>query len=163
MEKWIESSYEAEGPLYWTTMSVLLHSGQQWNIHRLAHLRRLFILAHARHCQPSGPAKSISDKSVKEYSVYKPYLIFFGLVDGLYKYFFKVSLIFVFLNFEYRWLNETFLLRFPKTAQKSLHGIFTIKISNILPNLYFLLMSVEVPKLDTFWVNFQTSVEVNEN
>lgn len=89
-EKWIESSYEAEGPLYWTTMSILLHSGAQWNVHRLAHLRRLLVLAHSRHCQPSGPVKNLSDVEVKEYSVYKPYLVFFGLIDGLYKYCFKV-------------------------------------------------------------------------
>ncbi|XP_074029001.1 E3 ubiquitin-protein ligase-like protein poe [Leptinotarsa decemlineata] len=89
MEKWVESAYEAEGPLYWATISILLHSLAQWNSHRISHLRRLIILAHARHCQPSGPAKSLSDKTIKEYSVYKPYLVFFGLVDGIYNCFFK--------------------------------------------------------------------------
>lgn len=89
-QKWIESSYEAQGPLYWTTMSILLHSMNQWKTNRLAHLRRLIILAHVRHCQPNGPTKTLSDKTVKEYDVYKPYLIYFGLVDGIYNYFFKV-------------------------------------------------------------------------
>lgn len=90
-EKWIESAYEAEGPLYWITMSILLHSPLQWNIHWLSHLRRLIVLAHVRHCQPTGPAKNILDKTAKDYSIYKPYLIVFGLVNGVYKYFFKVS------------------------------------------------------------------------
>ncbi|KAJ8940312.1 hypothetical protein NQ318_014386 [Aromia moschata] len=88
-EKWVESAYEAEGPLYWATMSVLLHSGQQWQTHRVSHLRRLLVVAQARQVSPSGPVKTISDKEVKEYSVYKPYLVFFGLVDGIYNYFFK--------------------------------------------------------------------------
>lgn len=89
-EKELESSYEAEGPLYWATMSVLLHSQQRWQTHRLAHLRRLIVLAHTRHCSPVGPVKTLEDREPKDYSVYKPYLIFFGLIDGIYNCFFKV-------------------------------------------------------------------------
>ena len=33
----------------------------------------------------------LTDKTVKDYAIYKPYLIFFGLIDGLYQYIFKVS------------------------------------------------------------------------
>ncbi|XP_072386468.1 E3 ubiquitin-protein ligase UBR4 [Diabrotica undecimpunctata] len=88
-EKWIETAYDAEGPLYWITMSILLHSRQQWQAHRLSHFRRLMVLAHVRHCQPSGPVKTVSDKSVKDYNIYKPYLLFFGLIDGIYNHFFK--------------------------------------------------------------------------
>lgn len=33
----------------------------------------------------------LSDKIVKEYAVYKPYLVIFGLVSGMYRYIFKVS------------------------------------------------------------------------
>lgn len=91
IEKWIESSYEVDGPLYWATISVLLHSHKRWEITKLTHLKRLLILAHARSCCPSGPCKSFNDKSVKSYSTYKPYLIFFGLIDGIYSTFFKVS------------------------------------------------------------------------
>lgn len=89
-EKWVESAYDAEGPLYWLTMSLLVHPHENWSNNRLSHLRRIIVLAHARHCHPSGPVKTLSDKTVKEYSVYRPYLIFFGLVDGIYGYFFKV-------------------------------------------------------------------------
>lgn len=80
-----------EGPLYWCTMSILLHSHQKWQETKLAHLRRLIVLAQTRHCNPNGPNKVLSDKTVKDYSIYKPYLIFFGLIDGLYKNFFKVK------------------------------------------------------------------------
>lgn len=90
-ERWIETAYEAEGPLYWLTMSILLHSSDQWNMHRMTHLRRLIVLGHARHCQPTGSAENVLDRTAKDFSVYKPYLIFFGLVDGIYKHFFKVS------------------------------------------------------------------------
>ncbi|CAG9856656.1 unnamed protein product [Phyllotreta striolata] len=89
LEKWLESAYEAEGPLYWLTISVLLHSYQQWQAHKLSHLRRILILSHMRHCHPSGPVKSISDKEVKDYAVYKPHLLFFALIDGIYNYLFK--------------------------------------------------------------------------
>lgn len=87
-ERWVESAFETEGPLYWATMSILLHSHQQWKNNKIAHLRRLIILAQARN---TGSSKTLSDKKEKEYSVYKPYLVFYGLVDGIYKYFFKVS------------------------------------------------------------------------
>lgn len=90
-DKWIESSYEAEGPLYWATMSIPLHSYQKWLTNRLTHLKRLIVLAHARHSQPVGPCKQLDDKETKEYSVYRPYLIFFGIIDGIYDCFFKVS------------------------------------------------------------------------
>ncbi|KAK9874861.1 hypothetical protein WA026_005677 [Henosepilachna vigintioctopunctata] len=88
-ERWVESAYETEGPLYWATVSVLLHSHQQWKNNKLAHLRRLIVLAQARSCQPTGPCKSLADKSEKEYVVYKPYLVFYGLIDGIYSHFFK--------------------------------------------------------------------------
>lgn len=91
-EKWVESAYEAEGPLYWATMSLLLHSLRQWNRHRLTHLRRFVVLAQARHLQRETNAAVspiLADKQVKPYAAYKPYLVFFALIDGIYNYFFK--------------------------------------------------------------------------
>ncbi|KAI4460353.1 e3 ubiquitin-protein ligase ubr4 [Holotrichia oblita] len=88
-EKWIESSFDAEGPLYWMTMSIHLHSASTWNKHRVTHLKRMIVLAQARHSQPSGPIKTLSNKNEEDYNVYKPYLIFFGIIDGIYKNFFK--------------------------------------------------------------------------
>ncbi|XP_066993474.2 E3 ubiquitin-protein ligase UBR4 [Anabrus simplex] len=85
-DKWLESGYEAEGPLYWCVFSLLLHSPTRWARTRVSHLRRLLVLAQARHVQPAGPGATphLADRSVKEYSVYKSYLVFFGLVDGIY-------------------------------------------------------------------------------
>ena len=90
-EKWIESSHDLDGPLYWITMSMLLHSREQWLSNRLYHLKRLIILAQARYVSTNVQKKTISDKGVKPYNVYKPYLIFFGFIDGIYNYLFKVS------------------------------------------------------------------------
>lgn len=42
---------------------------------------------------------SLSDKTVKDYSAYKPYLMFFALADALPNIFFKVFSLFV-LSFE---------------------------------------------------------------
>ncbi|XP_017783583.1 PREDICTED: E3 ubiquitin-protein ligase UBR4 [Nicrophorus vespilloides] len=87
-EKIIESCYEPDGPLYWITMSMLLQSSQKWSQNRLAHLKRLVVLGHVRSSNPLG-LKNIFDKTVKEYVTYRPYLIFFGLIDGIYNNFFK--------------------------------------------------------------------------
>lgn len=97
-ERWIASSYEAEGPYYWTTFSLLLHSPAQWNKYRIAHLRRLLVLSHVRHVYPSGPHK-LSDVQPKDYQIYKSGLVFFGLVDACYKYFFKVNMRYSILAF----------------------------------------------------------------
>ncbi|KAB0801611.1 hypothetical protein PPYR_03797 [Photinus pyralis] len=88
-EKWVECAYDAEGPLYWIVLSILVHSPQSWNVHKLVHLKRLIIIAQSRFCTPAGPTKTLTDKSLKEYSVYKPYLVMFGLIDGIYSNFFK--------------------------------------------------------------------------
>lgn len=90
-DKWLESCYDAEGPLYWAVLSLLLHPPSRWKCTRLSHLRRLLVLAQARHIQPAGPAASrLTDHTVKDYGVYKSYMIFFGLIDGIYANYFKV-------------------------------------------------------------------------
>lgn len=90
-EKWLESCYDAEGPLYWAVLSLLLHPPSRWIRTRLSHLKRILVLAQTRHTQPAGPAGSrLTDPFVKEYDVYKSYTVFFGLVDGIYTNYFKV-------------------------------------------------------------------------
>ena len=91
-ERWIASSYEADGPYYWATFSMLLHSPNNWRKNRIAHLRRLLVLAHARHVSPNGPHK-LSDIQPKDFVVYESSLMFYGLVDACYKYFFKVKML----------------------------------------------------------------------
>ncbi|XP_012287187.1 E3 ubiquitin-protein ligase UBR4 isoform X2 [Orussus abietinus] len=86
---WLESCYEAEGPLYQCTLSLLLLTPARWQQMRLIHLRRLIILAHQRYVSPSAATKTLTDTTVKEYAVYKSVLIFFGLIDCIYTNFFK--------------------------------------------------------------------------
>ncbi|KFM56803.1 E3 ubiquitin-protein ligase UBR4, partial [Stegodyphus mimosarum] len=86
--KWVENCYELEGPMYWMTMCVIVFPSSKWQKLKLNFLKRILILSQARHVSPQGTA-SLSDTSVKDFSVYKSYLLFFGLIDGLYKKMFK--------------------------------------------------------------------------
>lgn len=96
-ERWIASAYETEGPFYWLTFSMLLHSPLDWAKHKITHLRRLLIVAHVRHVSPTGPSK-ITDFQQKDYAVYKSALVFFGLINIIYKYLFQVNiLLFIYL------------------------------------------------------------------
>jgi E3 ubiquitin-protein ligase UBR4 len=86
--KWVESSYEVEGPLYWTVMAVLLLGKEGWRESRVQVLQRVMLLAHARHVMPAG-GNNLSEKAVKEYNCYKPYLLFYAFADGLVNTMFK--------------------------------------------------------------------------
>ncbi|XP_051158982.1 E3 ubiquitin-protein ligase UBR4 isoform X2 [Leptopilina boulardi] len=86
---WLDNCYEADGPFYQCTLSLLVVPPSQWNIFRLTHLRRLIILAQQRYISPSLSTKNLTDITVKDYSVYKSVFIFFGLVDCIYNTFFK--------------------------------------------------------------------------
>ncbi|XP_066587252.1 E3 ubiquitin-protein ligase UBR4 [Prorops nasuta] len=86
---WLKSCYEAEGPLYQCTLSLLLLTPARWTRYRLTHLNRLIILAHQRNASPSGPTKNLVDVTVEDYAVYKSILIFYGLTDAIYNNFFK--------------------------------------------------------------------------
>ena len=46
--KWVESAYHAEGPLYYTTLALLICSPQKWKEIRVKLLQRLMVTAHAR-------------------------------------------------------------------------------------------------------------------
>ncbi|XP_062622353.1 E3 ubiquitin-protein ligase UBR4-like, partial [Saccostrea cucullata] len=87
-DKWIESCYETEGPLYWTTMALHILSQAKWKEKRVQLLDRLMVLSQTRHVTPGG-AKTLADKAVKEYSVYKPCLVFFGIINAVYEKVFK--------------------------------------------------------------------------
>lgn len=88
---WLDNCYEAEGPLYQCTLSLLLLTPARWKSHRLTHLNRLLVLAHQRFVSPSATTKTIMEPSAKDYAIYKNILIFFGLVDSIYANFFKVG------------------------------------------------------------------------
>ncbi|EDW12890.2 uncharacterized protein Dmoj_GI22475 [Drosophila mojavensis] len=91
-EKWLECGYEVDGPLYMLTISLSLHSRELWNKYKLAHLKRLVAVAQARHVSPSVLCKALlspADRQAKEYSVYKPFLMMWALVDMIYNTLFK--------------------------------------------------------------------------
>ncbi|XP_052093919.1 E3 ubiquitin-protein ligase UBR4-like [Mytilus californianus] len=87
-EKWLENSYETEGALYWTVMTLHIHPYSMWKDTKVELLKRLLVLAQARHQSATG-SPSLSNKTVLEYSVYKPYFVFFGIVDMVYDKLFK--------------------------------------------------------------------------
>ncbi|XP_077460740.1 E3 ubiquitin-protein ligase UBR4 isoform X2 [Stigmatopora argus] len=88
-EKWVESSYEAEGPHYYTVLAMHIMSPEHWRTSRMYFLRRLLVNAHARKVSASSVNK-LTDKSPKEYAVYRSPLLFWGLVDLVYDMFRKV-------------------------------------------------------------------------
>lgn len=90
-EKWLESSYEIDSPAFHTILSIVLHTPEKWGQNRLKFLSRLMVAYHTRSLYPSTTCKALNgvgDKDVKEYSVYKPGLMIFALVDLIYKHYF---------------------------------------------------------------------------
>ncbi|CAM9322904.1 unnamed protein product, partial [Lampetra planeri] len=88
-ERWVESSYEVEGPLYLAVMALHVVAPDRWRRHRVTVLRRLLVVAHARHVTPGGAARLV-DKAEKDYAIYKHALLFWGMVELLYAMFKKV-------------------------------------------------------------------------
>ncbi|XP_075914577.1 E3 ubiquitin-protein ligase UBR4-like [Petromyzon marinus] len=88
-ERWVESSFEVEGPLYLAVMALHVVPPERWRRHRVTALRRLLVVAHARHVAPGGVAR-LADKTEKDYSIYKHALLFWGMVELLYAMFKKV-------------------------------------------------------------------------
>lgn len=90
-EKWLESSYDIDGPIYQIVLSIVLHTPEMWAKNRVKYLKRLLVCYHARHLYPTTTCKGLNgatDKDIKDYNVYKGGLMLFALVDLIYKYFF---------------------------------------------------------------------------
>ena len=110
----VESSYEVEVPIYWLVMTLLFRCSEKRNANKLRPLERLTILTRvdlsqspanihimlpplptwlssyrAAKCHLLTPQLSLT-KQVKEYSVYKPILVLFGIISALYNTMFKV-------------------------------------------------------------------------
>lgn len=120
----LESAHDAEGPLYYAVMALLLQPPQKlviincettilifyiyksfhnicrWQEERLEHLRRLLLMAQVRSLIPSGPPLRSLEPDQKEprpYEDFKPYLIFFSMIELIFNVMFKVG----FLCYEY--------------------------------------------------------------
>ncbi|KAJ8300179.1 hypothetical protein KUTeg_021698 [Tegillarca granosa] len=87
-DKWVENSFETESALYWTTMALHILPPDKWKEKRVKFLERILILAHARQVCPMG-AKTLSDKKMKEFSTYRCYLIFYGIVNAVFQKVFR--------------------------------------------------------------------------
>ncbi|XP_067929550.1 E3 ubiquitin-protein ligase UBR4-like [Watersipora subatra] len=86
--KWVEACWDVDGPIYWLIMSIVLWSRDEWNKNKLVFLERLVTLSQARKTADSGGNK-LKDKTTQAYSVYKPMLILFDLVDSIFNIMFK--------------------------------------------------------------------------
>lgn len=90
-DRWLECAYEVEGPLYQITLSLALHTPANWAKYRVQHLKRMLVAAQVRHVSPSAVCKSLGEgnRAEVDYSVYKGYLMFWAIIDLIYKNFFK--------------------------------------------------------------------------
>lgn len=94
-DRWLASAYEVEGPLFQITHSLALHTPAIWKRNRIQHLKRLIVTAHVRNATGSRAVvcKNVTgtDRQVKEYSVYKPYLMMWSMIDLVYGMFRTVT------------------------------------------------------------------------
>lgn len=86
----MEHQIEADNAFYFTTLSLLVMNYQRWRGSRLTFLGRLLVAAHCRAKQSASKGES-KEKQVLDYSVYKPALVFFALVNGIYDIILKVK------------------------------------------------------------------------
>ncbi|XP_076455251.1 E3 ubiquitin-protein ligase UBR4-like isoform X3 [Babylonia areolata] len=86
--KWVENCFETEGPLYYLVLAMHMLSPARWKELRSNFFQRLLIMAHVRAtCQSS--AKTPADKEMKNFQIYKMYLVFFGFIAAMYEKVFK--------------------------------------------------------------------------
>ncbi|KAL1020637.1 hypothetical protein UPYG_G00002740 [Umbra pygmaea] len=88
-ERWVESSYDVDGPHYFTILAMHVMSPERWRSTRITFLRRLLVCVHARKVSAVCSNK-LTDKQSKEYTVYRSPLLFWGLVDLIYDMYRKV-------------------------------------------------------------------------
>jgi len=91
-EKWVENQIESESAFYFTTLALLVLNWKRWKTTRLTFLGRLLVAAHCRAQQQHKDDQQHEEKQALDYSVYKPALIFFAIVNGIYDIILKVML-----------------------------------------------------------------------
>lgn len=90
--RFVENSFEVENVYYYSSMHVLVFGPNHWNKTRTKFLQRFLITGHARKCTSKDKSiNTLPDKTPKDYSDYKTELVFFALIDGIYKHIFKVN------------------------------------------------------------------------
>lgn len=92
-ERWLTSAYDVEGPMFQLTMSLALHTPATWKQNRIQHLKRLLAVAQARNASRNVLCKTLSgsERQVKDYAIYKPYLMMWSMIDLVYTMFKTVT------------------------------------------------------------------------
>ncbi|XP_072935202.1 E3 ubiquitin-protein ligase UBR4 isoform X5 [Epargyreus clarus] len=88
----LEAAHDADGPLYFLTLMLLLYPHAKWRAHRVEMLRRVLVTAQARAAAPAGPAMRslpVDHHAPKPWNDYKPYCVFLAIIDQLYNVMFK--------------------------------------------------------------------------
>jgi len=84
--QWVSQASATDGPFYQTTAAMLLLSPEKWQKNRAHILQRLLLTVHVRSTASDGGSSSDQPKmEVAEYSVYRPALLFFAMVDLIIK------------------------------------------------------------------------------
>ncbi|KAJ8734252.1 hypothetical protein PYW07_014803 [Mythimna separata] len=88
----LESAHDAEGPLYFVTLMLMLYPHAKWRAVKVDMLKRVLVIAHVRAAAPAGPALRAlpaDQRAVKTWNDYKSYAFFIAIVDQLYTVMFK--------------------------------------------------------------------------
>ncbi|CAH0600763.1 unnamed protein product [Chrysodeixis includens] len=88
----LESAHDAEGPLYFITLMLMLYPHAKWRSVKVDMLKRLLVIGHVRAAIPGGPAVRAlptDQRVVKQWADYKPYALFVAIIDQLYTVMFK--------------------------------------------------------------------------
>ncbi|XP_014258727.1 E3 ubiquitin-protein ligase UBR4 isoform X2 [Cimex lectularius] len=145
----LESCFETEGPHYWATLSLLVQSPERWACLKLKHLSRLIVTAHVRslHAPSSASVSSnssntnvtsssaipqrLTDTEVKPFQVYRSNLIFYALIDAIYKNHFKK----VFVTSEDRWVTilADYIRHNDEALLKSSERLMSIYTDELIP------------------------------
>jgi len=79
-DKWLSTSYDVDGPLFILALIPFLGGKNKWKEYRSHFLECMIAVGHIRKCHQS-PVGKLTNTEVMEYDVYKPYLLFWSLVQ----------------------------------------------------------------------------------
>lgn len=90
VENWKRNAFECEGPLYYAAAALALCSYEDWKNQRVTILKRLIVAAQVRATSLETGSTSVLDNSqARSYVTYKPYLLFFGMIEAAYTHMFQ--------------------------------------------------------------------------
>jgi E3 ubiquitin-protein ligase UBR4 len=83
-ESLINEAYEVDGPYFMATLSLIIMKPTDWEKNRLTFLQKLLLTAHIRSANTPNDRSRIASKTLKTFAIYKPTLVFFGLVNAFF-------------------------------------------------------------------------------